>query len=300
MDKPMHDLRQYLADRRRLVDAALDRYSAGPDWPPRLAEAMRYSLLAGGKRLRPILVIAAAELFGLTANDVMPTACALEMIHTYSLIHDDLPCMDDDDLRRGRPTCHKVYGEAMAVLAGDALLTQAFAVMAEQAFVERVGPERALRAVAEVARAAGAAGMVGGQVEDLEWEGRRAGETQLRRIHSLKTGALFRAAVRAGGLLAGAADADLERLDRYAAQFGLAFQIWDDVLDVAGDAAKTGKGVGRDAKQQKSTYVSLYGLGEARRRAREAAAEACGALSVYGENGWVLRSLAEYVVDRES
>jgi len=292
------ELRRYLADRRAAVEEALDQYSACPDSPPRLVEAMRYSLLAGGKRLRPILVIASAELFGLSAGDVMPTACALEMIHTYSLIHDDLPCMDDDDLRRGRPTSHKVFGEAMAVLAGDALLTRAFGVMAEQGRVERVGPARAVRAVAELAEAAGAAGMVGGQVEDLEWEGRQADEAQLRRIHSLKTGALFRAAVRLGGVLAGAGDAEVARLDAYASEFGLAFQIWDDVLDVVGDAALTGKGVGRDAKQHKSTYVTLYGLDGAQRRAREAVQRALEAITPFGANGWVLQGLAEYVVDR--
>ncbi|WP_374713517.1 polyprenyl synthetase family protein [Symbiobacterium terraclitae] len=292
------ELRHYLADRRAAVEEALDQYSACPGSPPRLVEAMRYSLLAGGKRLRPILVIAAAEMFGLSAADVMPTACALEMIHTYSLIHDDLPCMDDDDLRRGRPTSHKVFGEAMAVLAGDALLTRAFAVMAEQGRVERVGPARALRAIAELAEAAGAAGMVGGQVEDLEWEGRQAGEEQLERIHSLKTGALFRAAVRLGGVLAGAAEADVARLDDFAAHFGLAFQIWDDVLDVAGDAALTGKGVGRDARQQKSTYVTLHGLEGAQERARAAVQRALEAIAPFGANGWVLQGLAKYVVDR--
>ncbi len=292
------EFQEYMAARRRQVEAALDRYTAGLDAPPRLREAMRYSLLAGGKRLRPILVIAASELFGLEAEDVMPGACALEMIHTYSLIHDDLPCMDDDDLRRGRPTCHKVYGEAMAVLAGDALLTHAFQLMAEQGDVARVGPARAVRATAELARAAGAEGMVGGQVEDLEWEGRRADEAQLRRIHSLKTGALFRAAVRMGGILAGAGEEDLERLGRYAEQFGLAFQIWDDVLDVTGDAAVTGKGVGRDARREKSTYVTLFGVEGARERAYAAVRKALAELQPFGQAGWVLRALAESVVDR--
>lgn len=292
------EFQQYMAARRQQVEAALDRYTAGLDAPSRLVEAMRYSLLARGKRLRPILTIAASELFGLEAADVMPGACALEMIHTYSLIHDDLPCMDDDDLRRGRPTCHKVYGEAMAVLAGDALLTQAFALMAEQAAVPRVGPARAVRAAAELAHAAGAEGMVGGQVEDLAWEGRQADEPQLRRIHSLKTGALFRAAVRMGGILAGAGEEDLDRLGRYATHFGLAFQIWDDVLDVTGDAALTGKGVGRDARLDKSTYVTLHGVEGARERAYQAVRLALEELEPFGGAGWVLRALAESVVDR--
>ncbi len=280
------------------MEAALDRYTSGLDAPPRLVEAMRYSLLAGGKRLRPILVLAASELFGLDAADAMPCACAIEMIHTYSLIHDDLPCMDDDELRRGRPTCHVVYGEAMAVLAGDALLTQAFGLMAEQAGVARVGPARTARAALELAQAAGAAGMIGGQVEDLAWEGRQADEAQLRRIHSLKTGALFCAAVRMGGILAGAGEGDLDRLGRYAAHFGLAFQIWDDVLDVVGDAALTGKGVGSDARQEKSTYVSLHGVDGARERAYAAVRQALGELEPFGRDAWVLRALAESVVDR--
>lgn len=293
------ELKEYMKERGALVERALDAYTAGLDSPPRLVEAMRYSLLGGGKRLRPILVITAAELFGLEAAAVMPTACALEMIHTYSLIHDDLPSMDDDDLRRGQPTNHKVYGEAMAVLAGDALLTLAFELMAEQASVPRVGPALAVRAAAELARAAGAAGMVGGQVQDLEWEGRQAGLEQLRRIHALKTGALFRASLRCGGILAGAGDAELAQLDRYAAQFGLAFQIQDDILDVVGDVGKTGKGVGRDLKLEKSTYVALFGLEGAQAQARAAVADAVAALEPFGARAQVLRALALFVVDRE-
>lgn len=299
----------YLKQQAQQVDAALDMYTtpgatgaAGPfltGVPPGLLEAMRYSLLGGGKRLRPVLVIAAANLYGLDGGQVMPTACALEMIHTYSLVHDDLPCMDDDDLRRGRPTSHKVYGEAMATLVGDGLLTMAFELLARQAAVPLTTPDRVVRVLAEVAVGAGAAGMVGGQVEDLEWEGRHADGVQLQRIHSLKTGALFRASLRAGALLGGADEAGLAALDRYAEQFGLAFQIQDDVLDVIGDAVKTGKGVGRDAKHQKSTYVTLYGLEEAQKKARGAVAQALEALLPFGERAHILRSLAEFVVDRE-
>lgn len=299
----------YLKQQAQLVDEALDRYTTpgptadGRGWltgtPPRLLEAMRYSLLGGGKRLRPVLVTASASLFGLAPERVMPTACGLEMIHTYSLIHDDLPCMDDDDLRRGRPTSHKVYGEAMATLAGDALLTLAFELMARQAEEEGIGPARAVRVVAEVAAGAGMAGMVGGQVEDLEWEGRAADGPQMERIHAMKTGALFKAALRAGAILGGATRAQLAALDRYADLFGLAFQIQDDLLDVIGDAVKTGKGVGRDARHGKSTYVSLYGLEGAQERARAAVAEAIAALEPFGERAHVLRDLAEFVVDRE-
>ncbi len=299
----------YLKDQAHLVDTALDRYttlgSTAPGTPalsglpPVLLEAMRYSLLAGGKRLRPALVFAAAGLYGLTPAQVMPTACALEMIHTYSLVHDDLPCMDDDDLRRGMPTNHKVYGEAVATLVGDGLLTLAFEMLARQAEVHEVSPAAALRVVAEVATGAGAAGMVGGQVEDLAWEGRMADGPQLERIHAMKTGALFRVSLRAGALLGGATEEELAALDAYAAQFGLAFQIQDDVLDVTGDTAKTGKATGRDLKHEKSTYVSLYGLRGAQERARQAVEGAIAALSPFGERARILIQLARFVVDRE-
>jgi len=300
----------YLAEQSRLVNAYLDRYTTPtptpdpvqPDLsqaPPALLEAMRYSLLGGGKRLRPVLVIAAAGLFGVPAERVMPTACALELIHTYSLLHDDLPAMDDDDLRRGRPTNHKVYGEAMAILAGDALLTLAFELAGRQALVPGVSAAQAARVVAQIAIGAGPAGMVGGQVEDLAWEGRAAAEEQLVRIHRLKTGALIRASVRCGAIVGGADEVSLCQLDAYAQHFGLAFQIQDDVLDVAGDATKTGKGVGRDQKHQKSTYVSLFGLEGARERARTEVAAAQYALTGFGQRSDALATLVQFVIDRE-
>jgi geranylgeranyl diphosphate synthase type II len=302
---------EQLTQRSRLVDTYLDLYTdpakaegrpGAPslkEIPPRLLESMRYSLLGGGKRLRPAMVLAAADLFGVPAEQVMPTACAIEMIHTYSLIHDDLPCMDDDDLRRGRPTNHKVYGDALATLAGDALLTMAFELLGRQAEIEGVTAAQAAAVVTEMAFAAGAAGMVGGQVEDLEWEGRHASADQLKRIHRLKTGALFRASLRAGALLGGARPFDLAALDQYAAHFGLAFQIQDDVLDVVGDAVKTGKGVGRDVKLGKSTYVSHYGLEGAKELAQAEVAAACDSLSPFGQNAGFLAALARFVVDRE-
>jgi len=300
----------YLKERSQLADRALDGYTARGNAgrpgcpnlagiPPLLLEAMRYSLLAGGKRLRPVLVFAAAELFGATPQQVMPAACALEMIHTYSLIHDDLPCMDDDDLRRGRPTNHKVYGEAMATLAGDALQTMAFEMMALQADVEGVTPSSALRAAKELAVASGAAGMVGGQVLDLSWESREPALEDLREIHRLKTGALFQAALRMGAVLAGATEADLARLDQYADHFGLAFQIQDDILDVIGDAVKTGKGVGRDMRHQKSTYVRLFGVDGATQMARNEVAAAIAALAPFGDRAQALTALVEFVVDRD-
>ncbi len=308
----------YLKQQRERVDAALDWYTsphrapeppegvspaAAPDLstvPPRLLEAMRYSLLGGGKRLRPVLVIAAGALFGAPLDRVMPAACALEMIHTYSLIHDDLPCMDDDDLRRGRPTNHKVYGEAVATLAGDALLTMAFELLARQAVLEGITGDRAALVVREVAVAAGAAGMVGGQVEDLSWEGREAPLQQLQTIHRLKTGALFRAALRTGAILGGATADEMTALDRYAHHFGLAFQIQDDVLDVIGDAVKTGKGVGRDERHAKSTYVRLFGLDDAQERARQEVRAAVEALAPFGERAAALTALARFVIDRDS
>lgn len=306
----------YLKEQAGLVDRALDQYTSplrsqeaqrpgDPAMPvlcgvPKgLLEAMRYSLLAGGKRLRPVLVMAAAELFGLPARRVLPAACAMEMIHTYSLIHDDLPCMDDDDLRRGKPTNHKVYGEAMATLAGDALLTMAFELLGRQALVEGVGAAAAGRATVEVAVAAGAAGMVGGQVEDLAGEGQEPPASQLERIHQLKTGALFKASLRVGAILAGAPDGAMAQLDRFAEHFGLAFQIQDDLLDVIGDAAKTGKGTGRDQRHRKSTYVSRFGLEGARARARAEVATAQQWLTSFGEKGAILAALAQFVVDRE-
>lgn len=300
----------YLKEHAHRVDQALDRYTS-PDGdanatplvlntiPPRLLEAMRYSLLGGGKRLRPVLVITAAGLFGLSPERVMPTACALEMIHTYSLIHDDLPCMDDDDLRRGRPTNHKVFGEAMATLAGDGLLTMAFELLAAQADVEGTRPEQVNKVVREVALGAGPAGMVGGQVLDLEWEGRNASAGQLQQVHRLKTGALFRASLRIGAILGGATEAERNALDQYAAHFGLAFQIQDDLLDVIGDAVKTGKGVGRDEKHHKSTYVSHFGLKGAEELARAEVAAAIEALAPFGARAEALAALAQFVIDRE-
>lgn len=300
----------YLEEQSRLVNIALENYTAAyvvpaaaqPELggaPSGLLAAMRYSLMGGGKRLRPVLVIAAAALFGAPAARVMPAACALEMIHTYSLVHDDLPCMDDDDLRRGRPANHKVYGEAVATLAGDALLTLAFELLGRQAQVPGVTAEQALWVVREVAVGAGAAGMAGGQAEDLAWEGQEASAQQLAMIHAMKTGALFRASLRAGAILAGAGAEDLAALDVFAAHFGLAFQIQDDVLDVAGDAVKTGKGVGRDARHQKSTYVAHFGLEGARDRARAEVAAARAALSRFGDRAGALAALAQFVIDRE-
>ena len=286
----MSDLRGWLDARRTDVDAALERHLPGPPaCPARISEAMRYSLLAGGKRLRPVLALAAAEAVAAdggrdlaTARTLaLPAACALELIHTYSLIHDDLPAMDDDTMRRGRPTNHVVFGDGLAILAGDGLLTEAFALMAREPAGD--GPDlagRKLRAIAIVAEAAGACGMVGGQAIDLDAAG--AGATYdrdgLRAMHARKTGALIRAAAAAGAVMAGASELQLTAIDHFASELGLAFQIVDDILDVEGASHDLGKTAGKDAAAGKPTYPALFGLAESRRMAAECITRACAAL----------------------
>ncbi|MGH7441799.1 MAG: polyprenyl synthetase family protein, partial [bacterium] len=265
----------------------------------RLKRAMDYSLLAGGKRLRPVLVMAAAEACGVPARRVLPMACAFEALHTYSLIHDDLPAMDDDDLRRGRPTCHKAFDEATAILAGDALLTLAFELAAGNGKVAGVGPQAALEASALLARAAGGRGMVGGQMEDVLAEGRRVGLPALKAIHAGKTGALITAALEAGAALAHAAPAKRRALVSYGKHLGLAFQVADDILNVTGDPVKLGKSVGSDAQAGKATYPSLLGLAKARAVERAELAAALKALEPFGQGGEALRHLARFVVERD-
>lgn len=285
------------ACRRALVEEGLLRELREDEaFDARLAESMKYSLMAGGKRLRPILLMAAADAAGGHGDDYLASACALEMIHTYSLIHDDLPAMDNDDYRRGRLTNHKVYGAGLATLAGDALLTLAFEVLLRQ---KGVSPETLVRVVREISTAAGPEGMVGGQALDLESEGKHIDRDTLRRMHMAKTGALFRAAVRSGAILAGADDAKLAALTEYAEAFGLAFQITDDILDVTGDEAAIGKPVGSDERNQKSTYVTLTSLDEAKRLAREAVDRAHQALAPLGEKAAFLDELAEYLITRD-
>jgi geranylgeranyl diphosphate synthase type II len=304
------DLHQSLTARRRLVEdalrAALDR--AG-DCPGSLQEAMGYSLLAPGKRLRPMLVLLACEAAGGSAEAGLPAACAVEMVHTYSLIHDDLPAMDDDDLRRGLPTCHKKFGEALAILAGDALLTLAFQVLTDG---YRDYPEIAAAACQELALGAGAAGMVGGQVDDLAAESRSetvTGDSALRlleQIHRRKTGALIRSSLRLGQLVAqghwhrGVYDFDDRAcLDAFAAAFGLAFQITDDLLDVEGDSAAAGKRTQKDQDRNKLTYPGLLGVAESRRRAEELVRQAVEALRPLGDRGDGLAALANSILRRE-
>jgi len=290
---------RYLAGRAALVDAYLDRYLPPESTPPEtISRAVRYSLFAGGKRLRPVMVLAAAEAVGGEVEDALPAAGAFEMIHTYSLIHDDLPAMDDDSLRRGRPTSHVVFGEAVAILAGDALQTHAFAVLADPPPPCRVPAERRLRAIAELASAAGAGGMVGGQVFDLESEGRPVDAATLECIHRHKTGALIRASARVGAIVAGASEDDLSRLTRFGEEAGLAFQIVDDILDVEGSDATLGKSAGKDARSGKATYPLVHGIGEARRKAEELVSSALHRLEPFGAAGRPLGLLAEHMIRR--
>ena len=283
--------------RQDLVECELkDELAQTPVLDPILRESMEYSLMAGGKRLRPVLLMAAADAVGADGTKFLPVACALEMIHTYSLIHDDLPAMDDDDYRRGKLTNHMVYGDAVAILAGDALLTLAFTVILRQ---KDVSAETLLRVVDEISRAAGAEGMVGGQVLDLRAEGVRISMEELRRVHMGKTGALFHAALRSGAILAGATQEQLAALTSYADHFGLAFQITDDILDVVGTSEEIGKPVGSDEKNHKSTYVSLTSLEEAQELARRTAEEAEKALSIFGTEADFLRDLVAYLVNRK-
>ncbi|MBQ6132085.1 MAG: polyprenyl synthetase family protein [Selenomonadaceae bacterium] len=261
-----------------------------------LMRAMEYSLLAGGKRLRPILLMSAADAIDASGEKFITVADALEMIHTYSLIHDDLPAMDNDDYRRGKLTNHKVFGEATAILAGDALLTLAFEVVLRQ---KDVPPETLLTVLKEISTAAGAAGMVGGQAIDLRSEGIQIDLATLKLMHLGKTGALFKAAIRSGAILAGATHEQLESLTRYAENFGLAFQITDDILDVTGDEKLLGKPTGSDAKNHKSTYVSLTSLDEAKRLAQAAVAEALDALKAFGSEADFLRELVQYLIARK-
>ena len=283
--------------RQELVERALQEELANTAiLDEKLRESMAYSLMAGGKRLRPILLMAAADAVGVDGTRFLPVACALEMIHTYSLIHDDLPAMDNDELRRGKPTNHVVYGEGTAILAGDALLTLAFTVILRQ---KDVSAEALLRVVDEISRAAGAEGMVGGQMLDLEAENRQISIDELRRVHMGKTGALFRAALRSGAILAGAAEDQLEALTAYANHFGLAFQITDDILDVIGTAEEIGKPVGSDEKNHKSTYVSLTSLEDAQDLARRTVQEAESDLYIFGERAAFLHELVGYLVNRK-
>lgn len=292
-------LKTYFEERKLLVENELRKIMpvlAAPEPAEVLNEAAAYSLLAGGKRLRPILLMAAAEAVGGEGERFLPCACALEMIHTYSLIHDDLPAMDNDDYRRGKLTNHKVYGEAVAILAGDALLTGAFEMIAAQPGVEAA---TLLKIVREVAAAAGSKGMIGGQIIDLVCENKTIDLATLQKMHRGKTGALFCAAIRSGALLGGADEKELAALTEYAEYLGLAFQITDDILDVTGTEEMIGKPVGSDQKNLKSTYVTLFSLPEAQLHAQAAVEKALECLNIFDDKAAVLRELVKLILRRD-
>lgn len=283
---------------RIMIEKALEEILPPGNAPPSLIHrAMRYSVFAGGKRLRPILCVESARMFAEDASAAVPIACALEFIHTYSLIHDDLPALDNDDLRRGKPTCHKVFGEAMAILAGDALLTLAFETLARPP----AAPARRVRIISEIAIGAGTInGMVGGQVADIEAERKPVDESGLEYIHRSKTAALIRSAVVAGAIAGGAPDEDVERLRRFGENIGWAFQVVDDILDVEESSASLGKTAGKDRAQQKATYPALYGLEKSRAIAADLEGRALAELDSYGDQAQNLRQLGRYLVARRS
>ncbi len=292
------NLKTYLAERKGWVEAELKRSIDDPSIPQQLAKAMRYSLEAGGKRLRPVLAFAAAEAVGSDARRAMPAAVALEMIHTFSLIHDDLPAMDDDSLRRGKPTNHKVFGEATAILAGDALLAEAFSALAHAAV--DVSPVQLIEVIADIADATGCRGMTGGQQIDIDATGETISLEALEGLHRYKTGALIRVALTSGAKLAGADAEQVERLAHFGEAIGLAFQIADDVLDIEGDQSLMGKDIGSDEGQDKSTYPSIIGLDASKRRAAALIDEAVETIAPFGEKGEPLGQIARYIIERTS
>jgi geranylgeranyl diphosphate synthase, type II len=293
------DFKAYLDEKRAMVDAALEACFPEPrGLTSDLIKAMRYSLFAGGKRLRPILCMAGAEAVGGSGRDVLPVACALELIHTYSLIHDDLPVMDDDDLRRGKPTNHKVFGEPIALLAGDGLLTEAFSVMTSPEISDRVPPQALIQAIRLIARAAGPEGMVGGQVVDIQWEGRPADLDVVKFMHTHKTGAMITASVASGAVLGGADGSQSRAIASYGEKIGLAFQISDDILDIEGDSETMGKRAGADQEKGKMTYPAVLGLDRSKSIQRDLIQEAIDELRQFDGRAEPLRHIAKYIIER--
>lgn len=294
------EIKVYLKEKKDLVDSFFQGYFKRPDRPPVLFESMLYSLFAGGKRLRPILALAAYEACGGSAADIVPYASTLELIHTYSLIHDDLPAMDDDDLRRGKPTNHRVYGEAMAILAGDALLTEAFCILSDPGLGRNISERNLMRAASEIAGASGCRGMVAGQAQDIISENGEPDPAVLEFIHTHKTACLIRASVKTGPLLYGSDDDVTASLSLYGHKIGLAFQVIDDILDIEGDEKETGKPVGSDERINKMTYPRLYGVEKSREMAGDLISEALSALDIFGPGAGPLREIAHYVFKRRS
>jgi geranylgeranyl diphosphate synthase type II len=293
------EFKQYLSQQCAVVEQALTRYMLPEEGPLSThIKAMRYSLFAGGKRIRPILALAAAEALHADTQHLFPVACALECIHTYSLIHDDLPAMDDDDLRRGKPTCHVVFGEAEAILAGDGLLSFAFELLSHPDALQGISPEAQLRLINIIAKAIGPVGMVGGQSLDLGAEGQAISFEHLRLIHGYKTGALITASVQAGAIFGQGDEEQFAALSRYGVQIGLAFQIVDDLLDVEGTTENLGKTAGADAQRNKATYPAFFGVAKTKVMAREAVDKAIAALENFDAKGEPLRDLARYIYER--
>jgi geranylgeranyl diphosphate synthase type II len=300
-NEKQNTLKEYLVSRQEITNKALDGYlSKNNRFSATVFESMRYSVFAGGKRLRPILCMASAETVGGDIKTVLPVACALEFIHTYSLIHDDLPVMDDDDYRRGLLTNHKVYGEGIAVLAGDALLTEAFHLMSNRDLLTGIPSETILSVIHEISKASGAEGMVGGQVVDLESEGKNVDMETLNYIHMHKTEALIKVSIRAGALLSGASGKELNALSEYGSAIGLAFQIADDILDIESDLETLGKSTGADGVHQKATFPNLVGLEPSKQRARELIEKALSDIDFFDSKADFLRMIARFIVDRKS
>lgn len=294
------DIIRYLQEKKAFIDEGLTRYLPPEDaFPPILFQAMRYSIFAGGKRIRPILALAAAEAVQGNGEAVLPVACALEMLHTYSLIHDDLPAMDNDDYRRGKLTNHKMFGEAIAILAGDALLTHTFELLTHPDLTQSFPPHRVMWVAHEIAKAAGSFGMIGGQVVDIQSEGKQIDLQTMEYIHAHKTGALICVAVRSGGILGGGKPEEIEALNTYGQHIGFAFQVIDDILDIKGQDHLLGKKTGSDVHKKKATFPALLGLEESARCAQQALAKALQALEGFGEHGEALREIARFIVERE-
>lgn len=297
------NFKEELISLSRVIDDYLMGYfdKIGATVPEKtLTESMRYSVMAGGKRIRPVLTLAVAKMLSAEVSEVMPLAAAIEMIHTYSLIHDDLPAMDNDDYRRGKPTNHKVFGEAMAILAGDALLNEAFQLLLKSSAEAGEKTGQFVKASCVIADAAGKDGMIAGQVIDMESEGKQVSETTLKTMHRKKTGALIKASIIAPAVFAGVSQDKIEALSEYADNIGMAFQIKDDILDVESTSEDLGKPVGSDARNNKTTYVSLYGLDEAKRILHDITQKAVEALNIFGEKAWFLKEIAYFIAQRKN
>jgi len=295
------DIEIYLRDKRELINAALTEIlPRETDYPPTLCNSMRYSVMVGGKRIRPILSMAAFDASGGRGDAILPFACALELVHAYSLIHDDLPAMDDDDFRRGQPTVHRVFGEAVAILAGDALLAEAFKIMSRGALDHGVPPGVAIEIVHEMSLSAGSRGLIGGQAVDIESEGQDVDLPTVEYIHTHKTGALILASLRTGARLGGASSEELEAITHYGERVGLVFQIVDDILDIAGETSTLGKDVGRDQARKKATYPGVVGIEESKCLAGNLVEEAVLCLTVFEERGEPLKEIAYYLIRRAS